>query len=300
MNEEYLLSFQRSLGRSQQSRIRRIFSSPIGEIRSKTLHAVSCRLDRPIRVRAKTFWNEEMEVILPEVVSTALFRYRFFEEGLTRMLLQHVRPGMVFYDVGAHFGYFTLLASALVGSRGQVHAFEPTPRTYQMLQSNAKGHANIRVNNLAFFSREDVLTFNDFGPVLCAFNSLHGMRTDDEVDIRAGRSKSYGGAQTCTVRAESLDGYVARTGVVPDFVKIDAESSEYDILTGMEKTIETRRPMVTVEVGDMGVEGVRSSREMVQWMLERGYRALEFSADALREHQLKNSYSYCNLLFLPA
>ena len=56
------------------------------------------------------------------------FPYGFFGEGLTRMLLSHLKPEMTFIDVGAQLGYFTLLASWLVGESGHVHSFEPTPK----------------------------------------------------------------------------------------------------------------------------------------------------------------------------
>jgi len=58
-----------------------------------------------------------------------LYQYGFFEEGLTRAIIEKLRPGDTFVDIGAHVGYYTILASLLVGAEGHVVAFEPTPRT---------------------------------------------------------------------------------------------------------------------------------------------------------------------------
>lgn len=55
-------------------------------------------------------------VVIAELVSLFIYRYGFFEEGLTNIFLHYLKPGMTFFDIGAHFGYFTLLGSALVGT----------------------------------------------------------------------------------------------------------------------------------------------------------------------------------------
>ena len=45
---------------------------------------------------------------------------------------------MVMFDCGAHIGEYTLVAAALVGTKGQVHAFEPDYRTFQFLEENVR------------------------------------------------------------------------------------------------------------------------------------------------------------------
>jgi|EndMetStandDraft_5_1072996.scaffolds.fasta_scaffold103708_2 hypothetical protein len=61
----------------------------------------------------------------------AVGNYEPTESGWVR---QHLRPGSVFVDVGANFGWFTTLALRRVGSRGHVSAFEPSPVAFATLQ----------------------------------------------------------------------------------------------------------------------------------------------------------------------
>src|SRR5439155_7548568 len=61
-------------------------------------------------VTARTFWGDRMNLFFPEEGSMALYRYRFIEEGLTSIFISQIKPGMTVFDIGAHFGYFTLLA----------------------------------------------------------------------------------------------------------------------------------------------------------------------------------------------
>lgn len=70
-----------------------------------------------------------------------LVREGTYEPELDALFRAVLRPGDIVFDVGANVGFFTLLAAALVGSRGQVHAFEPNPGTFAALRHNV--HLNI-------------------------------------------------------------------------------------------------------------------------------------------------------------
>src|SRR5712692_7132722 len=85
---------------------------------------------------AKTFWGGSLDIVLPEAVSTQIWCYGFFEEDVCLFLRRSLRPGMVVIDVGAHFGFFSLLASELVGSEGRIVAVEPMPETFGRLARN--------------------------------------------------------------------------------------------------------------------------------------------------------------------
>lgn len=72
----------------------------------------------------------------------------FYEYHLTEFIARNVRSGMRVMDIGANFGYYTLLMADLVGPNGKVHAFEPNPAVAAMLDHS------LRVNN--FTSRATV------------------------------------------------------------------------------------------------------------------------------------------------
>lgn len=242
--------------------------------------------------KAVTFWGDEMNVVLPEVVSQNLSNYGYFEEGLTSFLLAHLKAGNVFFDIGAHFGYFSLLASRIAGEQGQVHSFEPTCSTFDMLTLNTRALANVRTMNLAVWSTSRQLPFRDFGVEHSAFNSLFEPRLDEEARAKL-IPVSY------DVQTISIDEYVAQTGAIPAFVKIDAESAEFEILRGMESVLRQYRPIVCIEVGDQDIAGAVPSRQLVTHMIERGYTPYEYLAGRIVEHTPRQTYKYENILFLP-
>lgn len=246
-----------------------------------------------IKLKTKTFWGEEMIVVIPEVVSLQLYRYGFFEEGLTRMVLEYLKPGMTFFDIGAHIGYYTLLASYIVGERGQVHSFEPTPSTFKILKLNCSKKPNVILNNFAVASRKTTLIINDYGIRYSAYNSLYNPRLPENI-ISKLNPKKY------EIQAISIDEYVEENRIKPDFIKIDAESAEYEILLGMKQTIEKFHPIITIEVGDFGIQGVPTSKELIEFLLKMGYIPYEYRGGEIIPHQIREEpYEYSNILFLP-
>jgi FkbM family methyltransferase len=76
-------------------------------------------------------------------LSNAIHRQIFmgcFARQMTRWARALLPAGGTFFDVGAHAGYFSLLASALVGPAGRVYAVEPNPRTFATLHDHLTGN----------------------------------------------------------------------------------------------------------------------------------------------------------------
>ena len=80
--------------------------------------------------------------------------------AMQRELAATLRPAMVFWDVGAHAGFFTIIAGRLVGNRGRVQAFEPMPATRTQLRASV-AHSdltNVTVHDCAVSSRAGQVT----------------------------------------------------------------------------------------------------------------------------------------------
>jgi FkbM family methyltransferase len=159
------------------------------------------------------------------------------EPLVQRALVEHLRPGDVFYDAGANVGFFTVLGARLVTPKGRVVAFDPVPSNAQSLRRNVElnGFRNVTV-------LERALGDTSGSAVL-------------EVGVQTGHSrlKSFGTppdhAASITVPVVSIDD-VVRTEEVPppDFAKIDVEGAEVAVLKGMRETMFEHRPKIICEV----------------------------------------------------
>lgn len=231
-----------------------------------------------------------MTVVIPEPVSVAIFEHGFYEERLTRMLLGVIGPGATFFDVGAHFGYYSLLASWIVGDEGRVVAFEPTPSSQKILGDNLGQLENAKVEPLAVWSGTGVREFRDFGVQYSAFNSFFDPR------LEKGSSPS---SHLLSVETTSIDAYVERTGTSPDVVKVDAESSEVEIVNGMAETLSARRPIIAVEIGDAGVANAPTTSDILVAMSKFSYVPSIYERGRLGTVERDQVEGFQNILFIP-
>lgn len=240
----------------------------------------------------ETFFGARMLVPIPDPVAVSLYRYGAYDASTTAFLLHLVKPGDHVADVGAHVGYFTVLASLLTGSEGRVAAFEPNEFSRALLRRNTRDSANVDVVGKAVGASTGHAELR----VPSFANSAFATLADDD------RTESTVGEAWLVqpVERTTLDAYAAETGLAPSLVKLDVENEEESVLDGMEEILGRDRPAIALELGDIGVARGRS-RALLERLLIHGYEAFETSPDlTLREHVLQEHYGYANVLLVRA
>ncbi|WP_223167830.1 FkbM family methyltransferase [Nonomuraea sp. SYSU D8015] len=181
-----------------------------------------------------------------------------------------VRPGAVCFDVGAAYGMYTYPLARLAGPAGQVHSFEPLPVPYRILEAGwrVSGARNVRVTNAALGSSTGYqrlrLPYRWGLPI-------HGWAHLQEGLKRPGR---FAAARTLEVPVYTVDRVCELREISRvDFIKLDVEGYEAEVLKGAEWTIEQHRPALLLEIEDrhLGKYG-RTSAEVADSLIERGYR----------------------------
>ncbi len=209
-------------------------------------------------------------------------------------LLKYLNKGETFIDIGAHFGFYSLLASSIVGREGKVLSFEPTTSTFNQLSKNItnSNNDNIRIYNLAAFNSKREMEFNDYGIINSSFNSFFANRGEKKLE-----------GKKINVRAVVVDDFLEEN--FPDFriglIKIDAESSEFQVLTGLKNTIHKYHPVIILEVGDYSISGTKNSRELIELVESYGYQSFELDKTSFQiiPYIKKNIERYNNILFIP-
>lgn len=242
------------------------------------------------KCQARLFFGKTMTVILPEIISQQIYTYGLFDEIVTGMVLRAVRQGDVVLDIGAHFGYFTLLCSHLVGASGCVASFEPTPSTFAVLRKNTAHEKNVMALNMAAGRQSGRLTISDFGLTYSAWNTL------------SGSSRMPGVLAEPKARVEvevmKLDDWCQKESIRPTVVKIDAEHFEAEVIEGLYHTLTQFRPRVLMEAGS------EQAVQAAQALFDLDYRvlvshqpgALSLQKDGLEEALLRHK----DILFVQA
>ena len=158
------------------------------------------------------------------------------ETVIQKILEERLREGMVFYDLGANIGLFSLLAARLVGSTGQVISFEPDPETAVRLERNIarNGYQNMTVIQGGVWSTTGTRRFK----VADASSPDHGVGRLAAEDA---------GEKDIAVECVALDD-IATKIAAPDAIKCDVEGAEIEVLLGAKQILMEHKPWIVCEL----------------------------------------------------
>jgi len=185
-------------------------------------------------------------------------------------------PDPVFYDVGANYGYYSLIAAPLAGA---VYAFDPVSTTYTVLQRNIErnGLANLETLKLAIGSKPETRRM-----------TLYSSSGNNSLVLPAETWEHIETLGFEDVPVETLDGLVAdeRTRP-PDLIKIDTEGGELDVLRGASRTLELHRPLVILEHSETIAAAAGYTLDSIHDEFEpQGYTLLGLSDPFIDPHDL--------------
>jgi FkbM family methyltransferase len=145
---------------------------------------------------------------------------------------KEIVPGQTVVEIGANIGGLTVFLSQLVGVNGKVICFEPNPIAFGLLERNTKRLRNVSCYNLAVgrMSTEDQIAGND--PTDTSFSRFK-TTTNYKFAFR--------------VKVVSLDEFLSSKSRKVDWLVIDAEGAELDILKGSRNIISSMKPKMFVE-----------------------------------------------------
>jgi len=183
----------------------------------------------------KNLWNGT--VVKINGVKYALVDSESFDivKEFENFILHWLNPkkGEVFIDIGAHIGKYALKIAREVGETGLVIAVEPNPDNYQMLQRG------IMLNNLKNVVALNMAAWNEESTLKLFTGHLAGHHST-KIDWKLGWHE---------VNARPMDDVIEEFDINRvDWIKIDVEGAEWEVLLGLEKTINKYRAKVIIEL----------------------------------------------------
>jgi FkbM family methyltransferase len=212
-----------------------------------------------------------VEVILGNDNSLCLYVCGSFEPNEFAFLHRVLRPGMVFVDVGANDGYYTLFAARRIGASGRAIAVEPSTRERVNLKRNImrNGLGNVTVIPAALGASCGTVDLQLAQGVHSGHNTL-GRFANDGVQAESVER----------VDMRTLDTLAAELGLDRiDFMKIDVEGAEAAVIVGGRRVLETMRPLILLEISDKALRAQGSGAQALIETLRRdlGYEIGVFS-----------------------
>ena len=163
--------------------------------------------------------------ILMQVPSSLERVFLNFEALSVAKVREQLRSGDIFVDVGANFGFYSLIASQIVGAAGHVYSFEPSPSTLELLRLNTHAYGNILVIDKAVSDRSGHLPF---------------FHTPDYVNSGTVANPPFQAADEIVkinVKAIRLDDFFPSDFEI-NFLKVDIQGDDLRAINGAKSLIE--------------------------------------------------------------
>ena len=177
------------------------------------------------RITNKPYLNESTRLYyeISQHLKFLFQRNLKYEPEIQKNISSFINNGDKIFDIGANIGQYTLLFSDIVAANGEVFAIEPDFKNYSFLQFNCNINkkSNVTCLNFGLGEQEGILEYY----------------RDTETGGRSGSFKrefvgdKFKGLKD-QVNVKTLDSLLAEFGI-PDFVKIDVEGFEYEVINGL-------------------------------------------------------------------
>jgi FkbM family methyltransferase len=189
------------------------------------------------------------------------------------------RKGGTLFDVGAHSGLISALFCA-ANPRNRVYSFEPSPILFERLKA---------IRELNDFSDRMFLEQVGIGEVSATTEMLLDP-AGGYIQAQRFEHTMWAAPETVQIRVERLADAAARLGVIPEFIKLDIESYEYEAIKGSLDFLADHKPTIFLEIHLDYLEQRNLSAQSMVEMLERsGYRFYSASGAPLEGRELYDS-----------
>jgi len=204
-----------------------------------------------------------VEANLKSITTAVLLAQGDWFEAEMELWRTQIRPGMTVIDVGANVGVYTFSAAQRVGETGKVIAIEPFKACVNCLQETS------RINQLPWVRIHEAAASDYCGS---AKLSLHNASEMNEVI--SDNFPNSDSANTVTIQCLTLDSLIETENLTRlDWLKIDAEGHEMQVLQGAEHLLKKFKPHILYE----NIAGVhRSNGDVTEYLKSKGYQIYSY------------------------
>ena len=223
-----------------------------------------------------------------EGLSTELLVFGHHEPDTTKFVSKYIDKDMVCIDVGANIGYYSTLYSKNVGIGGKVISLEPSPINFEFLKKNLEKQEmhNFVCHNLAAGENEDQVEF-------CVDSRAN------KCFIITGKEQLPPNYKIIKVPVGTIDNIVTNEKLEKiDFIKIDVEGYEWQVIQGAIKSIKNYKPTIQIEIHFPKI-GLNKTLEIFKFFENQGYEIIYYSKKFLKSFQkINGQHTQLNLVKL--
>lgn len=237
------------------------------------------------------FRGVAMKVDISKQMGNAIYWRGAHDWAPIFVLEKYLKKGDTFIDVGANQGEYSLWAARKVGTNGKVISFEPMPQLFGQLTENIRLNEPFQQTILPV--KLGLSDEKGEVPLYASEDSNEGTNTiytTDKFSIELGK-----------IQLDTLDEQVKKLKIGQvDFLKIDVEGAELQVLKGAINTLKDHRPLLLLEINkDACIAGGYLPEDILELLKPYNY---SFSKIGLRGslNKVDTLPDFCNILAIPS
>jgi FkbM family methyltransferase len=214
-------------------------------------------------ILVKTFFGKEFVLPVNDALTPPIFFNNILggpEFKLIKYFIKNIKDESVFYDIGSNYGFYSALVAKFI-EQGEIHAFEPNKRAFNILV-NFLHENNFIANELAIANYNGYIDFYDAG--------VSG-RSGGSTTLTSVFNKKEKNYEKIKVNACKLDDYILKAKK-PDFIKIDVEGGEENVLLGGTKFLIENNPVISMEIFNDSYEIKNYYHRACSTLISFGYK----------------------------
>jgi FkbM family methyltransferase len=199
------------------------------------------------------------------------------EPHVLRWITNGLHPGDTFFDVGAHQGWMSLVASRQAGRKGKVVAFEPSPSLVEFLSYHKRVNrlSQMEIVPKAVTNQDDVeMQFRLVGDGGSYMNSLSGINIPE---------LSPQDTSIIQVETTTLDSFSRHSGLVPAMIKIDVEGAELLVCEGAKHLLAQHHPALILATHPLWLPEGQKIEDLFALLSVYGYRIIDSEINKYNE-----------------
>lgn len=282
------------------SKLKRLAHNPLRYLYGIFFREVIYRFSsKPMKTKARLFTGQEVEIALPSAMDLYILGLKTHpsELNLVKFIIKNLSVGNHFLDIGAHYGFFSLLASNLVENDGKVFSFEPSTHTFSLLNNNVSSSSQISVFNQCISDKKESITFYEFPTLFSEYNSMEKSQYIKENWYRNNTPIE-------TVKSATSIDDITSSQFMPNMIKIDVEGAEHKVIMGGVNYFKQNRPIIIIE---FILDKSHLYRDAISELLKLSYKmniisrtgdTEQKSWDELQQYMINKTIDSENLVFL--
>ncbi len=221
-----------------------------------------------LRNKIALFKIKEFEIFLDLVtpgISKTLAIYGSREDDMKFLISKYLKKDMNVLDCGSNIGFYPIFQRKIIGNNSKIFCFEPDDRNYELLKQNIKYFDK---SNNTYIYKKGLAENNDLKNIIITDESnLNTISTGNDEKFFA----KYKVNELKKITCISIDSFIQEVETSIDFIRMDIEGYEVEVLRGMKATLSKMKPRILIEIHPHFYDDDRNFSNELSYLFKLGY-----------------------------